>query len=156
MYARILVAVDGSDVSRSALTHAITMARENGARLLILHVVDEVPLLGYSQYADVYGIEDTMIAAGRRILDKAAARASEAGAQSEVKLAEILGPGERVSDTIPDQARQWDAELIVVGTHGRRGLHHALLGSVAEGVVRLSSVPVLLIRNVASATNGSK
>ncbi|HET7877050.1 MAG TPA: universal stress protein, partial [Methylomirabilota bacterium] len=75
---------------------------------------------------------------------KAGARAREAGVAVEPALLE--SDGRRVAAVVVDEARWWEADLIVVGTHGRRGLDRLLLGSVAEGVVRAAPVTVLLVR----------
>ena len=74
------------------------------------------------------------------------ARAKKAGVGAESRLVEVEKYGERVVDAIVDEAKRWRADLIVIGTHGRRGVSHLLLGSVAEGVVRLAPAPVLLVR----------
>jgi nucleotide-binding universal stress UspA family protein len=84
--------------------------------------------------------------AGKRILAEAAATAGKAGLPADTRLVEIETLQGRVADVIVQEARAWQAALIVVGTHGRRGLSHLFLGSVAEGVVRIAPVPVLLIR----------
>ncbi|HLB16507.1 MAG TPA: universal stress protein [Burkholderiales bacterium] len=87
--------------------------------------------------------------AGMRILENASVRAVKAGIEPQTKLLEIRTLGalvRRVADAIVEDAERWSADLIVIGTHGRRGLSKLFLGSVAEGVVRISSIPVLLIR----------
>jgi nucleotide-binding universal stress UspA family protein len=79
----------------------------------------------------------------------AKARAARDGVKAETKLTEIRSFGSlvnRVPDVIVQEARRWRADLIVIGTHGRRGLSKLLLGSVADGVVRTSATSVLLIR----------
>ena len=78
------------------------------------------------------------------MLDSAAAMAQSAGVTVEQQLVE--DPGVRLGDVVASEARQWEADLIVVGTHGRRGLDRVLLGSGAEQVVRSAPVPVLVIR----------
>jgi nucleotide-binding universal stress UspA family protein len=87
-----------------------------------------------------------MAKSGRDILEKAAAAVAEAGLETDTKLIEINTPGRRIPEVIAEEADAWPADLIVVGTHGRRGLSHVFLGSVAEGIVRVSAKPVLLIR----------
>ena len=68
----------------------------------------------------------------------------------EGKLLEIDTIGHRIPEMIAEEAKTWPADIIVIGTHGRHGMHRLLMGSVAEGVVRMATVPVLLIRG----TNG--
>jgi nucleotide-binding universal stress UspA family protein len=148
MYDRILVALDGSDTSEQALQHAIRLASEQRAKLRLLHVVDELGVnLGQTPTPDAFWIAARK--AGDRILEQANARVATVGLEAETKLLEMRTFGavvRRVADLIVEEAQRWPADLIVVGTHGRRGLSKILLGSVAEGVIRLSSLPVLLIR----------
>jgi nucleotide-binding universal stress UspA family protein len=81
---------------------------------------------------------------GRQILDKAQARLRKQHLKAKAVLVENIARG--VADIIVEQARNWRADLIVIGTHGRRGLSRVVMGSDAEGVVRTSPVPVLLVR----------
>lgn len=146
MYQRILVAVDGSDTSDRALEEAIALAKSCGAQLRLVHGVDEVTLNWDGEYINPAEIWEAMAKSGRAILDKAVARATGAGLQADAKLIEITTLGQRIPQAIAEAAESWPADLIVIGTHGRRGLSHLLLGSVAEGVVRVATKPVLLIR----------
>ena len=82
--------------------------------------------------------------AGQALLEQAASQAQEAGLAPETCVVE--SGGHSTSQALVEAAKRWSADLIVLGTHGRRGLHHLVLGSVAEGVVRLAPVPVLLVR----------
>lgn len=145
MYKSILVAVDGSATSDLALKEAIQLAKEIGARLRIVNVVDEVNF-NWAEYPNLTEIWDALVASSRSLLDKAASVAAEAGIQAETRLVELDKLGDRVPETLAREAEAWPADLIVVGTHGRRGLSHVLLGSVAEGIVRVATKPVLLIR----------
>jgi nucleotide-binding universal stress UspA family protein len=81
----------------------------------------------------------------REVIEVAMARAINAGLQPESGL---LGKfeTEEIADVILQEAKEWTADLIVMGTHGRRGVAHMFLGSVAEGIIRASSVPVLILR----------
>lgn len=146
MYQRILIAVDGSDLSNRALQEAIALAQNLHAALRIVHVVDEVTLNWEGEYADMSAVQKSFRDSGQRILEKAQNIAREAGMEHEAKLLEIQTFGHRISDLIVEEAKDWPADLIVVGTHGRRGLHDVLLGSVSDGVARRASVPVLLVR----------
>ena len=83
---------------------------------------------------------------GKEILMAAQKKMDSAGIQSETKLIKITQTSQRISDVIAKEAQKWPADLIVVGTHGRRGFSHFLLGSVAESIVRVATKPVLLIR----------
>ncbi|MEO1766849.1 universal stress protein [Thiobacter aerophilum] len=147
MYKRILVAIDGSDTSDRALEEAVRLAKETGAQLRIVHAVDEVILNWDAEYANPAEIWEAMAKTGRDLLDKATARAAAAGVQADSKLIELTTLGHRIPEAIVEEAQAWPADLIVLGTHGRRGLSHVFLGSVAEGVVRVATKPVLLIRS---------
>lgn len=144
MYQRILVAVDGSDVSDRALDEALKLAKEQQAQVRIVHVVDTMPpMTGEGVvYFDAY--RQSALEAGRQVLDTAIARARQAGVEAEPMLVETRA--QHPSRSIVEEARRWPADLIVIGTHGRTGLSHLLLGSVAEGVVRHALIPVLIVR----------
>lgn len=145
MYKSILVAIDGSQTSERALKEAIHLAKGLGGRLLIVNVVDEVNF-NWAEYPNLTEIWDALVASGRALLDKAAATAAEAGVAADTRLVELDKLGDRVPEALAREADAWPADLIVVGTHGRRGLSHVFLGSVAEGIVRVATKPVLLIR----------
>jgi nucleotide-binding universal stress UspA family protein len=143
-YKRILVPVDGSPTSARGLAAAIAMAKESGARLLLLHVVEEYAAFAAPEVGVNIGpILEAMRAGGKKTLARVARAASRAGVKPQTALVENFGG--RVADAIIAQAKRWRADLVVMGTHGRRGLQRALLGSDAEVVVRYSPVPVLLI-----------
>lgn len=143
-YKRILVPVDGSPTAAKGLKEAIRLARESSGKLLLLHVVEQYTTFMAPEVGGNFGqILDAMRAAGKRALSRAARSAAASGAKPQEVLAENFGG--RVADIIVQQAKKLRADLIVMGTHGRRGLSRALLGSDAESVVRYSPVPVLLI-----------
>ena len=146
MYQRILVAVDGSSTSDRVLQEAIRLARDQRAALHIVHVVDMVPLLWDVEFTDIEAIQRALRQAGRTLVDRAREAAKSAGIEAEAQLAEIGTPGQRVAGRIVQAATAWPADLLVIGTHGRRGLDHLLLGSIAEGVAHLAPMPVLLVR----------
>jgi len=143
-YKRILVPVDGSPTASKGLQAAIKLARENRARLLLLHVVEEYSAFIAPEVGASLGpILDSLRASGKRTLARIARSAGKSGLKPQSVLVENFGG--RVADTIVQQARRLRADLIVMGTHGRRGVKRVLLGSDAELVVRYSPVPVLLV-----------
>jgi len=146
MYQHILVAVDGSSTSDRALQEALKLAKELKSKLRIMVVVEQVLLTQEVQYIDYNEIHKAVVGYGRDMLKKAGDAAHKAGVEAETRLIESKGFGERVADVIVHEADAWPADLIVIGTHGRRGFNHLLMGSVAEGVVRIATKPVLLIR----------
>jgi len=142
MYRRILVPVDGSPTSNKALVAALEMAREGGGRVRLVHVVDELAYLtGFEPSAIII---DTVRTQAQKVATAALEIANAAGVPAESDV--IDRPGDRLGDVVAAEARKWEADLIVVGTHGRRGFSRALLGSGAEQVIRMAPVPVLVIR----------
>ena len=146
MFKRILVAVDGSHTAELALQEAIKLAKELQAKLRIVHAVDIVNINLGAEFPNPPEISDALIKSGQRILRKAEAVASEAGIAVETRLIEIDTLNHRIPEMIAADAEAWPADLIVICTHGRKGFSHLLLGSIAEGVVRVATKPVLLIR----------
>jgi nucleotide-binding universal stress UspA family protein len=142
--------VDGSPTSNRGFKVALDMARVHKARLVALHVIDEraigigLSASGYVAPAFVEGMIDAMRRSGKSVLAKAQRDAKAAGQSIDALLIESLGNG--VAHTVLVQARKTKADLIVLGTHGRRGLTRIVMGSDAETVVREASVPVLLVR----------
>ena len=145
MYNRILVPVDGSATSNLGLAEAIKLAKLTGARLLLLHAVDIAAISLTPEAATAApGLFDAMRDAGEQVVSKAKATVESAGLTAETILVDTLSG--RVSDLVVDQAKEWRADLIVIGTHGRRGVSRLLIGSDAEQIVRAAPVPVLLVR----------
>jgi nucleotide-binding universal stress UspA family protein len=139
MYNRIMVAVDGSDTSNKALVAALQLARDRNARLMLLHCVDELLLLADGGLG-IGSATDR----GAKVLEDAEAIARAAGIEAERRLVDT--PIKRLGETVAEEARDWKADLVVIGSHGRRGLGRLLLGSDAEQILRLAPVPVLCVR----------
>lgn len=146
MFKRILVAVDGSDTAAQALQEAIKLAREMQAHLRIVHAVDTVNINLDMEFPYPPEFSEALIKNGQAVLRKAEAVVKKAGIAVESHLIEIDTMGQRIPESIAADADTWPADLIVLCTHGRKGLSRLFLGSVAEGIVRVASKPVLLIR----------
>jgi nucleotide-binding universal stress UspA family protein len=147
MYKRILLAVDGSRSSDLALSQAITIAKATGAEVKVLYVVDDSDIYLDAGYFDPREVINNLAAHGRKVLDATIAGLGEAGIRCNAQLDEKpVAPG-RISSTIVTEADSWDADLIVMGTHGRRGVRRMMMGSVSEGVVAKSNKPILLVRS---------
>ena len=145
MFKRILVPIDGSGPSRVGLERAIALARNQQARLRLMHVVDENGVVqGMEPNMNVGDLLDSLVADGRNILAAAAATVKKHGVKADTVLYEVLIG--RVADRIVREAAKWHADVIVMGTHGRRGIGRLVMGSDAENVLRQSPVPVLLVR----------
>ena len=142
MYKRILVPVDGSETSTKALVAALQLARESGGRVRLVHTLDELAYLsGFEVSGDLIRLAREY--AGK-LLQDALEVAKSAGVPADSKLVE--GAGARLGEVVASEAQAWEADLVVVGTHGRRGVSRVLLGSGAEQVLRLAPVPVLAVR----------
>lgn len=141
---RVLYASDFSPASRRAFATAVAMASSFNAKLTIVYVIEPVVSTVSEQYLDAVTM-DQLVKEERRWsvgqLEKLAARARRAG----VNVATLVRKGDP-ADEIVRAGRSTQAELIVVGTHGRRGLQKVFLGSVAERVVATAACPVVTVR----------
>ena len=141
-FQKILVPVDGSSTSTKALDYALQLARDNHSQVRAMHAIDE---LGY---LSGYEFSGELMATARKnaseVLQKAVLAAQAQGVALDTHL--IDQPGQRLGQTVADEAANWGADLVVVGTHGRRGVGRVLLGSGAEQIVRMSPVAVLTVR----------
>jgi nucleotide-binding universal stress UspA family protein len=156
MYERILVPVDGSPTADAGLTEAIRLAKLTGGQLRLLHVIDPPPFVfsgdGYGAVAsDVLAVFQE---SGRRVLEDARKRVVHEGVAVDTAISDSFG--ERLCERAAQVANEWKADLIVIGTHGRRGVSRALLGSDAEQVLRTAPVPVLLVRAAEPQTDARK
>jgi nucleotide-binding universal stress UspA family protein len=128
MYKRILVGVDGSETSQRGLDEAIRLAKASGGQLLLVHALNQLMTANFA----------------------AVARARQAEVRCESRL--VDAGGSPAADVIVQEAKAWPADLIVLGTHGRKGLKRLALGSDAELVLRTSPVPLLLVRSQPEAS----
>ena len=155
MYQRILVPVDGSHTSTLGLQEAIRIAIDQRARLKVISVID-----GFIIAQNFEGLifADDMVGAlresSKKAINNALALVKKHGLKAEASTFETVG--DRVADVIVREARKWKADLIVIGTHGRRGVQRMVLGSDAEAVLRTSPVPVLTVRSPGAKKRGKK
>ena len=145
-YKRILVAVDGSAASNKGLSEALRLAKVQRASVCAVHVVNEFPAFAAmdGMAAAAVDLVPALREGGKRVLARAKAVAAKARVPIKTILRERIGGP--AAEWIVREARKQRADLIVLGTHGRRGLRRLVLGSDAEQVVRTASVPVLLVR----------
>jgi nucleotide-binding universal stress UspA family protein len=152
MYSRILVPVDGSEPSNQGLDEAIDLARHLRAQLRLVHVVEPyVMVTPEAMPITVHQIAQIRRDAGVALLQESENKARNAGVEAEVELIET--PGGSVGEYIVNKAKEIDADLIVCGTHGRRGLRRMLMGSDAEYILRRAPAPVLLVRSKEAAAS---
>ncbi|MDE2050698.1 MAG: universal stress protein [Gammaproteobacteria bacterium] len=144
MYQNILVPVDGSDTADRALREAIQLARNLSSRIRVMHVVNSTPWIAQGAPGVIEELVTQLRSTGESIIHEAKTAVRQAGIEVDHRLLEAIG--ERAGEIIVGEANDWPADLIVCGTHGRRGLRRLLVGGDAEYIVRHSPVPVLLIR----------
>jgi nucleotide-binding universal stress UspA family protein len=137
-FRHILVPTDFSETAGEALDYAVDLATKFEAELTLLHVY-EFPV--YSYWSGIYVPTVDLYAAAKKATEDAALALRKRWSKSEGLIVEGM-PWEQIAYLAKDRRE----DLIVIGTHGRRGISRALLGSVAEKVVRMSSVPVLTVR----------
>lgn len=142
MYRKILCPVDDSQPARHGLREAVKLAAEMDATLLVLHVIDSTGFLFYPP--DIPDLGNYLQSHGEKILHNALTFAQKGAKHVESRLVEIREG--RVAAEIIACAKQSGADLIVMGTIGRRGLASVVLGSDAAMVVSLSTIPVLLVK----------
>ncbi|MDN7875021.1 universal stress protein [Burkholderia aenigmatica] len=145
MYSNILVALDGSDTSSRALDAALAIASETGARLTPVYVVDFL-VPAYDMYGyDPSILIDAFREEGLRVTEDAARRLKARDVAGTPQISNVAPAGEDIPHRIVSLANEIEADLIIMGTHGRRGVQRLFLGSVAERVLRLATCPVLMI-----------
>lgn len=152
MYKRILVPVDGSTTSMNGLEKAIRLAKTSGARLRVLHVVDGI---AFSRKHSMFtATAEKFRESGRKLIKEVMMRVKKQNIQADSRMVENLTG--RAADTIAKEASKWKADVIVMGTHGRRGFNRLMLGSDAELVARTATVSVLLVQPSRAGRSGGK
>jgi nucleotide-binding universal stress UspA family protein len=148
MYKRILVPIDGSDCANAGLREVAKIAGQPEHMVLLIHVIEQFRWNEQFHPGTVGAIiQDALRKEGSDLLDAAKSTLWSLGIPCEAILAE--SHNQRTSEVIVAHAALRNAELIVMGTHGRRGVRRVLLGSDAAEVVSLATIPVLLVRNQA-------
>ena len=146
MYNHVLVAVDGSDNSNRALREAIKLVKDQHSELRLIHVVETPAYMILETPNLVADYQKALQETGQKVLANCSEIVRAAGCKADTKTIVIQTLDQSISDAIDDEASLWRADVIVIGTHGRRGFRRLLLGSVAEELIRITSKPVLLIR----------
>ena len=149
MYKHVLVPIDGSDTARLGLNEAIKLARHINAGIRLVYVVDKV---GKIPPEAVQAFADQLRGDGESVMHEAIAAVRDAGIDVDSRLIEALGS--EAGECVVREAVAWPADLIICGTHGRRGVRRILMGSDAEYILRRSPVPVLMIRDTTAASEG--
>lgn len=145
MYKRLLVPVDGSPAAEAGLREAIKLASASrGSTIRLLHVLEPLPALQGMEVVITGALLKNMTAFGEKVLENARALVERNGVRAETVFQRRSQ--KRAADGIAREARRWKADVIVMGTHGRRGFSRAVLGSDADMVVRDATAPVVLVR----------
>lgn len=147
MFKRILVATDGSTLSKKAVTRAIALAAQNDADLVALNVIPRYPrsyLEGSMTFSaeDIGRIEQQWAEKAQAMLDTVSARAKESG----VRIKTATANSDLVAESIIAAAKKYKSDLIVMASHGRKGIKRLLLGSETQHVLAHSTLPVLVLR----------
>ncbi|ABO02518.1 universal stress family protein [Burkholderia mallei NCTC 10247] len=146
MYQKIMVALDGSDISKRGLAEAIKIAKATRGRVHAVYVVDKSVVFSYAGHFDPNALLEGFRDDGRKALAEAEQALAAAQVPGDAELFETAGIGEEVAQALERCAKSNGADLVVLGTHGRRGVRRVVLGSVAERFLRASHCPVLLVR----------
>ena len=146
MYKKILVAVDGSHTSKLAVQEAVKIASLTSGTVHAVYVVDKSPIFNYAGYFDPTVLTDALRSDGRNALENVETTCRQSGVACANELVETEPLNDDIAQTLQRCAERLGAELVVLGTHGRRGMKRIVLGSVAEHFVRIATCPVLLVR----------
>ena len=149
MYKHLVVAVDGSATSLNALQHACSLATMSQGKLTLVHVANPSEYMAMApEFLSHASYEEAAVAQGNEVLEFAQKTANDAGLTDVVTHLLVANKGARdMAQELVDYASEQGAELVVLGTHGRSGLMHLLMGSFAETVMRESHLPLLIIRS---------
>lgn len=147
MYQRILVATDGSELSGKAVTHALQLAKTCGAELLAITIVPRYPQSYFDgslplSTDEIERVEKHWSSEGQKVLDAVQVQ----GDAAQVKTRTLVVKSDLVSDALIDAAKEQQADLIVMASHGRKGVSRMLLGSETQQVLTHSQIPVLVLR----------
>jgi nucleotide-binding universal stress UspA family protein len=144
MFKRILVAIDGSETSRHALDAALELAKDSDASLRVVYVLTDPLVYWDSPGYDPSIMRKALSEEGARLNTEATDLMHKHGVRGDTRIVDAGAMGD-IPTFIVRAAGDYQAQLLVLGTHGRRGVPRFLLGSVAEHCVRLTALPVLLV-----------
>jgi len=146
-FRKILLAVDGSACAQRATQEAVALASIAHAYVHAVYVVHKWGLAPYSGYFDPDALGRVLNEDGRLALEAVRRAMADQQVCGSVEICETLGKSDSIAQCLQRCAKMQEADLIVMGTHGRHGVSRAVLGSVAEGLLRISSCPVLVVRS---------
>lgn len=147
MYQRILVATDGSELSQKAVRHALALAKLSGAELVAMKVVPVYPRTyleggATTDNSEIARVEADWVAQAQATLDEICTLATSQGVRSKTTITK----SDLIAEAIMASAQEHAVDLIVMASHGRKGIKRLLLGSETQQVLTHSTVPVLVLR----------
>ncbi|ALM84535.1 universal stress protein [Bordetella sp. N] len=151
MYRKILVALDGSDVAQAAFEHALHLGSTEKAEVVPVYIVEYSSAYYTSAVYGVTPFRDAMTEEANKVVAAANERLAAAGVRGKARFIDKEGITQTIAQQLQETAVEEGADLVVLGTHGRRGFQRMVLGSVAEAFLRLSTTPVLLVPAKAAA-----
>ena len=153
---RILLATDGSETSWHALHEAIRFAMPDDI-VRAVTIIDD-PFAHYqsafASYIDLESVREGLISESQRTLSDTYKKLHDEGIQVDTRSIDLRAWGGTVADAIVREAERWHADLLILGTHGRKGVRRLLIGSVAEQVLRQAHRPVMLVAGSADLSPG--
>ncbi len=145
-YKNILVALDDSEITDLVLQEVLKFKEHKNSNIRLIHIVDATLIYHGGPGFDYLTVINACLKEGQALLDRAKnTLCSHAQLNVEQQIIELKPFQGRIAEAIVKEAQEWHADLLVMGTHGRRGFSHFLLGSVAENLVRIAPIPVLLV-----------
>lgn len=148
MYQKIMVAVDGSPSSQRAVEEAARIAKLTHGHVRSVYVLDWAPVFPYTCYYDLAKLEEAFTRYGHEALEAAACTLEKSGVETDYAFIKTASMTEDVAACLQRYVLEYQPDLVILGTHGHRGVRRAILGSVAERFLRFSTCPVLLVRDV--------
>lgn len=143
MFKKIYAPIDNTDVSEKVILEAITLAKANNAELRISHVANLEQITFGIEMIGVAELKDTLIEIGNKLLDHVKDLAKSNNLNVEVKLLESYGAD--LSELIVEDAKKWNADLFVLGSHHLGAFSHLITGGVVEDIAHDTEIPILLI-----------
>lgn len=143
MFKKIYTPIDNSDVSEKVLNESLDLAKANGAKLRIAHVVNLEQITFGIEMVGVAELKDTLLSIANKFLEHVKQLVADKGVDAEITLLENYGSD--LATLIIDDAKAWGADLFVLGSHHLGSFSHFITGGVAEDIAHDSDIPILLI-----------
>ncbi|CEG59008.1 universal stress protein [Legionella fallonii] len=145
-YKNILVALDDSEITDLVLQEVLKFKEHQNSNIRLIHIIDATLIYHGGPGFDYLTVINACLKEGQKLLDRAKETiCHHMKINVDQKVVELKPFQGRIAEAIVKEAQEWPADLLVMGTHGRRGFSHLLLGSVAENTIRLATMPMLLV-----------